>query len=111
MARLVDTTTGPLLGLLCPPADRQLLVACAESSGYRTVAMPSSKPVAVTVVCAEERGADKVVQDAAMESRVVVYGRSIDDIDQIRLKSLGASIVVHADRFLEQPGEYLPVVT
>ncbi len=108
MARLVDSTTGPALGLFCPPADRPVLVAHAERSGYRTVVMPTAKPVAVAVVSAEERGADAVVRDAATESRVVVYGRSIDDIDEIRFKSLGASLVVQADRFLEQPGEYLP---
>ena len=108
MAQHVDSTTGPLLGLFCPAQDRPLLVGHAEMSGYRTVVMPTATPVAVAVVCAEEGGADAIVKDAAMESRVVVYGRSIDDIDEARFKSLGASTVVHADRFLEQPGEYLP---
>ncbi|VAW09003.1 hypothetical protein MNBD_ACTINO01-1796 [hydrothermal vent metagenome] len=108
MARLVDSTTGPLLGLFCPAQDRQLLVTHAETSGYRTVVMPTATPVAVAVVSAEERGADAIVREAATESRVVVYGRFIDDIDEMRFKSLGASTVVHADQFLEQPGEYLP---
>ncbi len=110
MAQSVDSTAGPVLGLFCPPRDRPLFVAHAEASGYRTVVIPSATPAAVVVVCADEPGADAVVRDAAMESRVVVYGRSLDDIDQIRFKSLGAGTVVHADRFLEQPGKYLPLL-
>jgi hypothetical protein len=88
-----------------------LLVAHAEKSGYRTVTLPFDGPIAVAVVCADERGADEVVRSSAARARVVVYGRSIDDIDEIRLRSLGADAVITADRFLDSPGEYLPTLT
>jgi len=110
-AQTVDSTRGPALGLFCPPQDRPLLVAHAEKSGYRTVVLPSDSSIAVAVVSADERGADDVVRSCAATARVVVYGRSIDDIDEIRFRSLGAGAVVDADRFLDRPGEYLPTLT
>jgi hypothetical protein len=96
--------------LFCPPQDRAVLVAHAEKLGYRTVVLPSDAPIAVAVVSADDRGADDVVRSFAVSARVVVYGRSIDDIAEIRFRSLGAGAVVDADRFLDEPGEYLPAL-
>ncbi len=110
MASIFDTTARPAVGLLCSATDRPILVDQAEAAGYRTVVLPSDEPVAVAVVCADEPDADDVIRSAAGAARVVVYGRSIDDIAQVRFASLGAWSVLPADRFLGRLGDYLPPI-
>ncbi len=110
MARFVDETRGPAVGLLCPTRDLEGLVREAETAHYRTVVLPDTRAVTVAVVCASEPDADAVVRAMATRSKVIVYGRSIDDIDQIRFASLGASATIPADRLIGNLAEYLPVV-
>jgi len=110
MASIFSTTAGPAVGLLCSASDRSGLVVQAEAAGYRTVVLPSDEPVAVAVVCADEPDADDVIRSTAGTARVVVYGRSIDDITQVRFASLGARSVLPADRFLDRLGDHLPPI-
>jgi len=100
VAAFVDSTAGPSLGIFSSLADRTLIVSQAESASYRTVLLPSDSAVSVAVVSADERGADEVVRSCSKRSRVIVYGDSIDDIDQIRFMSLGASSTVRRDSVL-----------
>lgn len=111
VARFVDSTQGPNLGILCPDGDRAGLVVQAEALAYRTVMLPSGTDVSVAIVCAEEAGADALVRSLAPTARVIVYGRSIDDIDQVRFASLGAKSVVDAHTLFESFAEYLPAIT
>lgn len=110
LARYVDSTRGPTVGLLCPNGDLGTLVREAEALHFRTVALPSDREVSVAVVCADEPDADAVVRSVSARSKVIVYGRSIDDLDQIRFASLGAASVVQADRLIGRLVEYLPVI-
>ncbi|GMR01863.1 MAG: hypothetical protein BMS9Abin20_0185 [Acidimicrobiia bacterium] len=110
LASINDTTAGPAVGLLCSASDRSGLVVQAEAAGYRTVVLPSDESVAVAVVCADEPEADDVIRSVAGAARVIVYGRSIDDIAQVRFASLGARTVLPADRFLERLGDHLPPI-
>ena len=111
IARTVDTTRGPAVGLLCPDSDLDVLVTDAEALHYRTIALPSDNDISVAVICADEAGADAVVRAMSQRARVIVYGRSIDDLDQIRFGSLGASSVVDTGRLLGRLSEYLPAIT
>ena len=111
VARTVDVTQGPAVGLLCPDSDLGVLVAEAEALHYRTIALPSDNDISVAVICADEAGVDAVVRTVSQRARVIVYGRSIDDLDQIRFASLGVSSVVDAGRLLGRLSEYLPVIT
>ena len=110
MASFVDATQGPAVGLFCPLSDVPGLVAEAEGLSYRTVALPSDEHVVAAVVCADEPDADAVIRSMTSTARIIVYGRAIDDIAQIRFSSLGASSVVPATRLLGSLGSYLPVV-
>jgi hypothetical protein len=110
VARYVDSTRGPAVGLLCPIDDRALLVAEAEALGYRTIVMPAEAEITVAIVCAEERDAPDVVRDLSQRVRVVVYGRSIDDLDQVRFASLGATAVVPAQALFGRIDEYIPLI-
>lgn len=106
-----DSTQGPTLGLLCPDGDRESLVAEAEALHYRTIMLPSDTDLSVAVVCADEPGADHIVREVSLRVRVIVYGRSIDDLDEVRLASLGATSVLHADSLFGRLSEHLPVIT
>jgi hypothetical protein len=108
VAAFVDSTAGPTLGIFSSSADRALIVSQAEIASYRTVLLPSDSPVSVAVVSADERGADEIVRSCAKRSRVIVYGDSIDDIDQIRFMSLGASLTVRCDSVLGDLRALLP---
>jgi len=110
VARFIDSTRGPAVGLFCPVDDRPALVAEAEAAGYRTVVVPTDTDVSVAVVCADETGADETVRALSQRAKVIVYGRSIDDLDQVRLMSLGATAVVPAERLFSRLSEYLPVI-
>ena len=108
MAAHVDTTAGPSLGFFSSLADEALIVPQAENANYRTVSLPSESSISVAVVSADEPGADEIVRSASERSRVIVYGDSIDDIDQIRFMSLGASSTVRRDSVLEDLASLLP---
>jgi hypothetical protein len=110
VARYVDSTQGPVIGLLCPVVDLAGLVAEAEASSYRTLILPSGADFSVAVVCADEPGAEGVVRQVAQRARVIVYGRSIDDLDQIRFASLGATSVISSGMLFGRLAEYLPVI-
>ncbi|MEN8239039.1 MAG: hypothetical protein ABFR53_07555 [Actinomycetota bacterium] len=109
-ARQVDTTRGPAVGLLCPEGDVAAVVAEVEALHYRTIPLPTDADVSAAVVCADEADADAVVRSVSQRARVVVYGRSIDDLDQIRFASLGATSVVHASALFGRLSEHLPVI-
>lgn len=111
LARYVDSTQGPAVGLLCAAGDLNGFVAEAEALHYRTVMLPSESDVSVAVICADEAGADGVVREVSRRARVIVYGRSIDDLDQVRFASLGATSVVHAPALFGRLSEHLPVIT
>ncbi|GMQ98529.1 MAG: hypothetical protein BMS9Abin17_1045 [Acidimicrobiia bacterium] len=108
VAAFVDSTAGPSLGIFSSLSDRALIVSQAESVSYRTVVLPSDSAVSVAVVSADERGADEIVRSVSGRSRVIVYGDSIDDIDQIRFMSLGASSTVRRDSVLVHLTALLP---
>ncbi|MFV1999087.1 MAG: hypothetical protein ACC654_01840 [Acidimicrobiia bacterium] len=108
VAAFVDSTAGPTLGIFSSSADRALIVSQAEIASYRTVLLPSDSAVSVAVVSADERGADEIVRSCSKRSRVIVYGDSIDDIDQIRFMSLGASSTVRCDSVLGDLRTLLP---
>lgn len=107
----VDSTQGPAVGLLCPVSDLGVLVAEAEAARYRTIVLPSDAEISVAVVCADEEGSDDVVRAVSQSAKVIVYGRSIDDLDQIRFASLGASAVLDDRTLLGGLSEHLPVIT
>lgn len=111
VARYVDSTQGPAVGLLCPDEDRSALVAEAEAVHYRTVVLPSDADITVAVVCADEVGAEAVVRSVTERARVVVYGRSIDDLDQVRFASLGVTSVLRGDQLFGRLSEYVPVIS
>jgi len=108
VAAFVDSTAGPSLGIFSSLSDRALIVRQAESASYRTVVLPSDSAVSVAVVSADERGADEIVRSVSGRSRVIVYGDAIDDIDQIRFMSLGASSTVRRDSVLIDLTALLP---
>jgi hypothetical protein len=72
--------------------------------------LPNEGDFAVAIVCADESDAVSTVREASKRARVIVYGRSVDDLDQIRLTSLGATSVLDAGALLGRLAEYLPVV-
>jgi hypothetical protein len=111
LARHHDPTQAPAIGLLVPARDIAGLVAEAEAAHYRTVILPDDADCIVVVVCADESDAVSTVREASKRSRVIVYGRSIDDMDQTGLTSLGATSVLDAGALLGRLAEYLPVVT
>lgn len=111
VARYGDSTQGPAVGLLCPDSDLGALVAEAEALHYRTVVLPSDTDISVAVVCADVAGADAVVRAMSQRARVVVYGRSIDDLDQIRFASLGATSVLDARALVGRLSEHIPVIS
>jgi len=110
VAQQVDATRGPAIGLLCPDADRDALVAEAEALHYRTIVLPSDAGLVAAVVCADEPLADDVVRSASRHATVVVYGESIDDLDSVRFSSLGATTVVPADALFGRLSEYVPSI-
>lgn len=110
VAREVDSTQGPVVGLLCPVGDLASLVAEAEALHYRTIVLPTDTGVSVAVVCADEPDADAVVRSVSQRARVIVYGRSIDDLDELRFAALGASSVVDAGRLFGRLAQYMPVL-
>jgi hypothetical protein len=110
VARHVDSTQGPVVGLLCPAGDLPDLVAEAEALHYRTTMLPSDTDVSVAVVCADEPDADAVVRMVSQRARVIVYGRSMDDLDQVRFTAMGASSAVDAGRLFGRLAEYIPVI-
>jgi hypothetical protein len=110
VASSIDSTRGPAVGLFCPRNDIGGLVAEAEAAHYRTVVLPTDSEVSVAVICADEGGADAAVRAASQHAKVIVYGRSIDDMDQVRFASAGASSVLDAGTLLGNLGEYLPVI-
>jgi len=110
VARYVDSTQGPTIGLLCTAGDLPALVAEAEALHYRTTVLPSDTGISVAVVCADEPDAEGAVRMMSQRARVVVYGRSIDDLDQARFAALGASFVVDAGRLFGRLSEYVPVI-
>jgi hypothetical protein len=111
LARHHDPTQAPAIGLLVPDRDVAGLVAEAEAAHYRTVILPSVRDVAVAVVCADEVDAVSTIREASKRARVIVYGRSVDDLDQIRLTSLGATSVLDAGALLGRLAEHLPAIT
>jgi len=108
MAAFVDSTRGPSLGILAPLSERPMIVSQAESAHYRTVLLPSDSTVSVAVVSADEPGVEDIVRSVSGHSKVIVYGDSIDDIDQIRFMSLGASSTVRRSTVLEDLATLLP---
>jgi len=108
VAAFVDSTAGPSLGIFSSQSDRALIVGQAESASYRTVVLPSDTAVSVAVVSADERGANEIVRSVSGHSRVIVYGDAIDDMDQIRFMSLGASSTVRRDSVLVDLAALLP---
>jgi hypothetical protein len=94
-----------------PERDVAGLVAEAEAAHYRTVILPSVRDFAVAVVCADEVDAVSTIREASKRARVIVYGRSVDDLDQIRLTSLGATSVLDAGALLGRLAEHLPAIT
>ena len=111
VARVVDSTQGPAVGLLCPEGDLTTLVSEAEAMHYRTVVLPSNESISVAVICADEAGADAVVRSASHGAWVIVYGRSIDDLDQVRFAALGARSVLRADALLGRLSDHLPLIS
>ncbi len=111
LAKYHDPTQAPAIGLLVPDRDLAGLVAEAEAAHYRTVILPSDTDFAVAVVCADESDAVTTVRNASKRARVIVYGRSVDDLDQISLTSLGATSVLDAGALLGRLADHLPVVT
>ena len=111
LARHHDPTQAPAIGLLVPDRDLAGLVAEAEAAHYRTVILPNDGDFAVAVVCADESDAVSSVREASKRARVIVYGRSVDDLDQISLTSLGAASVLDAGALLGRLADHLPVVT
>lgn len=110
VARELDSTRGPAVGILCPDGDRAGLVAEAEALHYRTIMLPSDADISVAVVCADEADADQVVREVSHRARIIVYGRSIDDMDRVGLTALGAASVVDADVLLTRLSEHLPTI-
>jgi hypothetical protein len=111
LARHHDPTQAPAIALLVPERDVAGLVAEAEAAHYRTVILPSVRDFAVAVVCADEVDAVSTIREASKRARVIVYGRSVDDLDQIRLTSLGATSVLDAGALLGRLAEHLPAIT
>ena len=111
LARHHDPTQAPAIGLLVPDRDVAGLVAEAEAAHYRTVILPNVRDFAVAVVCADEVDAVSTIREASKWARVIVYGRSVDDLDQIRLTSLGATSVLDAGALLGRLAEHLPAIT
>jgi len=111
VARHHDPTQAPAIGLLVPDRDLPGLVAEAEAAHYRTVILPNDGDFAVAVVCADESDAVSTVREASKRARVIVYGRSVDDLDQMSLTSLGATSVLDAGALLGRLADHLPVVT
>jgi hypothetical protein len=111
IAGTIDSTRGPVVGLFCPAGDIGGLVAEAEAMHYRTIILPTDSEVSVAVVCADEPGADALVLAVSHHAKVIVYGRTIDDMDQVRFASVGASSVVGEDRLLGNLARYLPVIS
>ena len=110
VAKFVDSTRGPTMGLLCPTGDLGGLVSEAEALHYRTVVLPSDSDISVAVICSDEEGAENMVREVSQRARVIVYGRTIDDLDRVRLASLGATSVVTAARLLGNLAEHVPVI-
>jgi len=110
MASTLDITLGPAVGLFCSPRERPVLVAHAEAAGYRTVGLPSDDAVAMAFVSGDQAGADRVIRVAAANTRVVVYGRSIDDLDRVRYASLGVHTVLGTEQFLANVAKHLPPI-
>jgi hypothetical protein len=106
-----DPTQAPAIGFLVPARDIAGLVREAEAAHYRTVILPNDTACALVVVCADESDAVSTVREASKRARVIVYGRSIDDMDQTSLTSLGATSVFDAESLLGRLAEHLPVIT
>ncbi len=108
MAASVDTTAGPALGIFGSLGDREEIVPQAERSSYRTIVLPSDQAVSFVLASADEPGVEGIVRSMAGRSKVVVFGRQITDLDQIRFMSLGASLTVDRRLVMEDLTAVLP---
>ncbi|MGI9666772.1 MAG: hypothetical protein ACR2N2_06675, partial [Acidimicrobiia bacterium] len=103
--------TGPAIVLVVNDHDRSQLRKAVRDLGYR---LDGGEPAVVIVDADLDGGREAIAGWASANnrpSRIIAFGRSLDDLSTTALKALGADLVVPGDRLLADTHEFLPAVT
>lgn len=106
-ARIVAPSVNrPGAAVIARDPARNVLMAAVEGCGYRIVPRAEASTVVVDVGTPDARAV--IATGQARGLRIIVIG-SIDDLTEPGLRALGADVIVDHERFVADPGAYLPL--
>jgi hypothetical protein len=85
---------------------RTALADAVEGCGYRIV---PSEEASIVVVDAGAPDARDVIATGPTRGRHIIVVGSVDDLTEPGLRALGADVIVEYERFVADPGAYLPL--
>jgi hypothetical protein len=101
----------PRAGLRCLDADAPRLLSQLDALGYRVLRLPSAESVSIGLVDIDGGDSDPVISGlAAAGVLTIAFGVDPDDIDQIRFKALGATVVVPKQSLLKDLAPHIPAI-
>jgi len=101
----------PRAGLRCLDADAPRLLSQLDALGYRVLRLPSAESVSIGLVDIDGGDSDAVISGlAAAGVLTIAFGVNPDDIEQIRFKALGATVVVPKESLLKDLAPHIPAI-